>query len=396
MIKKRGKMFKRRYYSIKQHDITDCAAACLATISKQYGSAISITKIREIAGTDRQGTNAYGIIMAAEEMGFSAKCVKGDKEALFSKFPLPAIAHVVINEQFEHYMVIHSIEEKKDRIIVADPSKGLVIYNTKDFLDIWTGVLIIMSPTSYFKKRDETKGLFKRFFGLLKPQKKFLIHIFFASIIYVFLGMIGAFYFKVLLDDVLPGNLRNTLHIVSIGVILINVFKLVLNAFRSHLLLYLSQKIDIPMMLGYYNHVVDLPMNFFGTRKVGEIISRFMDASKIREAISGATLTIMIDTLMALVGGVIIYSYNQTLFGIAVVMLILYLLIVFLFNKPTKEINRKQMEENSQLTSYLVESLNGIETVKAFNAESEVKFKTETKFIKLLKSVFFVSLHQIF
>ncbi len=81
--------------------------------------------------------------------------------------------------------------------------------------------------------------------------------------------------------------------------------------------MYLSQKIDIPMILGYYNHVLDLPMDFFGSRRVGEIISRFMDASKIREAISGAALTIMIDVLMAVIGGCILYSYNSTLFLVA-------------------------------------------------------------------------------
>ena len=134
-------------------------------------------------------------------------------------------------------------------------------------------------------KRRWNHQYFKRFFGLLKPQKNFLIHIFFASIIYTILGILGAFYFKFLLDDIVPGNLRNTLHIISIGIILLHVFKIILNAFRSHLLLYLSQKIDIPINLGYYNHVFDLPMNFFGTRKTGEIISRFMDASKIRQAI---------------------------------------------------------------------------------------------------------------
>jgi ATP-binding cassette subfamily B protein len=113
-----------------------------------------------------------------------------------------------------------------------------------------------------------------------------------------------------------------------------------------------------------------------------------MDASKIRQAISGATLTIMIDTLMAIAGGIILYQYNSMLFGIAVIMLILYGVVVFAFNKPIKEINREQMEDNSQLTSYLVESLNGIQTVKSFNAERESKLKTERKFIKLLKSIF--------
>ncbi|MGF3226242.1 cysteine peptidase family C39 domain-containing protein [Facklamia sp. P12932] len=68
-----------KYYCIKQHDITDCGAACLATISKQNGYKIGITKIREVAGTDKQGTNALGLIKAAEQLGFTAKGVSRRK-----------------------------------------------------------------------------------------------------------------------------------------------------------------------------------------------------------------------------------------------------------------------------------------------------------------------------
>ncbi len=73
---------------------------------------------------------------------------------------------------------------------------------------------------------------------------------------------------------------------------------------------------------------------------------------------------------------------------ISVILLVLYGIIVFCYNKPIKKINEKQMEENSQVTSYLVESLNGIETVKAFNAEKKAEYKTEKLFIKFLKSIF--------
>ncbi len=186
----------------------------------------------------------------------------------------------------------------------------------------------------------------------------------------------------------MPNSLLKTLHVVSLGIILLNVFKILLNAFRAHLLLYLSQKLDISLILGYYNHVLQLPMGFFGTRKVGEIISRFMDASKVREAISGATLTIMIDTLMAIAGGIILFSQNVFLFAIAFIMVVIYAVIVFALNKPIRDINRVQMENNAQLTSYLVESLNGIETLKSFNAERKANIETEQKFVKLLKSVF--------
>jgi len=376
----------KKYTCIKQHDEQDCGPACLATITKQYGLKIPISKIREVAGTDKQGTNVYGLIKAAEKLGFTAKAVKGTKEALFEEFPLPAIAHVIIDGTLLHYMVIHKITKKE--IIVADPAKGIVKYTPEEFYQLWTGVLILLVPTPKFKKGDETKGLFSRFFTLLIPQKKLLINIFFASIIYTIFGILGAFYFKVLIDDVLPYHLDKTLHILSIGIIVLYIFSVLLNAFRSHLLLYLSQKLDISLILGYYQHVLYLPMNFFGTRKTGEVISRLMDASKVRDAISGATLTIMIDVLMVIIGGVILFTQNSFLFAVTLALIPFYIAIIWFFVKPIERVNRKEMEQNAQLTSYIVESINGIETVKAYNAEKQASFETEKKFVSLLKTVF--------
>lgn len=375
-----------KYYCIKQHDITDCGAACLATISKQYGLKLPISKIREIAGTDKQGTNAYGMVKAAEQLGFTAKGVKGNQDAFFSDFPLPAIAHVVIDGKLLHYVVVHKITKKE--VVIADPAKGIVKYSPEDFFKIWTGVLILLVPNTTFKKGNQKKGSLSRFFGLLAPQKSLLLYIFLASLLITAFGIIASFYFRFIMDDVVVNSAKTTLTIVSIGVIILYIFKFILDFFRNHLMLYLSQKLDIPLILGYYQHVLGLPMNFFGTRKIGEIVSRFMDASKIRDAISGATLTIMIDTIMAVVGGIVLYTQNTLLFGISVLLLIVYGIIVFSYNKPIKEINEKIMEENSQVTSYLVESLNGIETVKSFNSERKAQYETEKLFIKFLKSVF--------
>ena len=323
-----------KYYCVKQHDITDCGAACLATISKQYGLKLPISKIREIAGTDKQGTNAYGVVKAAEQLGFTAKGVKGNKEAFFSEFPLPAIAHVVIDGKLLHYVVIHKITKKE--IIIADPGKGIVKYSPEDFFKVWTGVLILLVPNSSFKKGNQKKGSLSRFFALLAPQKKLLLSIFLASLLITVFGIVASFYFRFIMDDVVTNSLRGTLTIISIGVIALYLFKSSLEFFRNHLMLYLSQKLDIPLILGYYQHVLSLPMNFFGTRKIGEIVSRFMDASKIRDAISGATLTIMIDTIMAIVGGIVLYIQSPPLFAIAVIMLILYAVVVFSYNKPIR------------------------------------------------------------
>lgn len=102
-----------KYQCVKQQDIKDCGAACLATISKNYGLNYPITKIREMSGTDKMGTSAYGLVKAAEKLGFTAKAVKGTHEAFLEDFPLPAIAHVVIDQTLLHYVVIHKITKKQ-------------------------------------------------------------------------------------------------------------------------------------------------------------------------------------------------------------------------------------------------------------------------------------------
>ena len=107
---------------ILQNDETDCGPACLAAIFKKYNLKVSIAKIRDIAGTDRQGTSAYGLVKAIEHFGFQQKVVEADKSVLTPKIPLPAIAHVVIDNSLLHYVVITKIKDYT--VVVCDPAKG--------------------------------------------------------------------------------------------------------------------------------------------------------------------------------------------------------------------------------------------------------------------------------
>lgn len=379
-------IFGKKYICVKQHDITDCGAACLATISKQYGLKLPITKIREIAGTDKQGTNAFGLIKAAKELGFSAKAVKALPEHLTKELILPCIAHVVIDEQLMHYVVIHEI--KKDELIIADPGRGIVKYTKEDFAKIWTGVLIFLVPEEKFQKRDETVGLFRRFFSMILPHKNLLVHIFVASVVYTVLGLVSAFYFKFLIDDILSNSLKNTLMVFSIGMLILNVFQVLINAFRQHILLHLGQKINVALITKYYNHVMELPMSFFDTRKIGEILSRLNDAGKIMQAISGATLTVLIDVLMLIIAGVVLGVQNTKLFLLSLLFVPLNIILAWAFVKPFQEIHRKEMEKAADTESYLVESLGGVATIKSLNGEELAGYESEKRFVKFVRANF--------
>jgi len=382
---------KKKYYCIKQHDITDCGPACIATISKQYGLKLPITKIRQIAGTDRKGTNAFGVLKAAEQLGFEGKGVKAEPKDLYSgNLPLPVIAHVVKDKTLQHYVVIQKITKKY--ILIADPAEGLVKYKPKDFYKIWTNVLLIITPSEDFTKGDKTQGLFTRFFHILLPHKKLLFEIFLSSLLFTIMGIGAAFYFKYLIDDILADKLKKTLYIISIGVMFLYLFKVLLGAFRRHLLLWLGQKVNTSLILNYYKHVIKLPLSFFDTRKVGEIMSRLSDSQKIISAISGATLSVMIDSIMVIAAAVVLYFQNSTLFFITLLFIPLHIIVAWSYTKPYQRVHRTEMEKHAEMRSYLVESLNGAATIKAFNGEREAELETENRFIKFIKTAFKVGI----
>ena len=375
-----------RFKCILQNDETDCGLACLPAIFRKYGLKVTIAKIRDIAGTDRQGTSAYGLVKVIEHFGFQQKVVETDKESLTSKLPIPAIAHVVIDDSLLHYVVITKV--KGDTVVVSDPAKGIVKYKKEDFLKIWTKILILIAPTNKSQKGNKKQSTLLSFFCLLISQKWLLLRIFILSMILTSIGIITSFYYQVLMDNIVPSSSLEMLNYVSVITLCLFFVQIGLNFLRGFLIVKLEQNIDIPIMLGYYNHALILPMKFYSMRDTGEIISRFNDASSIRDIVSEASLTIMMDTIMAVVGAVVLFNSNRLLFLISVVMLFLYGIIVFVYNKPIKKNNRKIMEMNSKVTSQFIETVNGIEIIKAFNQEDNEKEKTDKLYRKFLKRVF--------
>ena len=106
-----------------------------------------------------------------------------------SVFPLPTIAHVIVDGSLLHYVVIHKISKKQ--VVIADPAKGIVKKTPEDFFKAWTGILILLVPAQTFQKGKETKNIFEHFWGLLLPQKRLVLDIFVASLVVTVLGILG-------------------------------------------------------------------------------------------------------------------------------------------------------------------------------------------------------------
>lgn len=374
-------------YLVRQQDMTDCAAACLATVSMYYKKEITITKLRDVLGTDIKGTTLKGLEDGANRLGFDTKAIRVDKEGFKSKYTLPAIAHVITEEGVSHFVVIHKV--KKDKVVILDPAKGVEKKEIEEFFKSFDGILLLMIPNHEFSPgKNKSGGMLSKFISLLLPQKSLFIYSIIGSIILTVLGIASSFFNKILMDEILPYGLKNQLKVFVIGFLVLGITQIILSAIRQHMLLYLSQKIDIPLLLGYFKHVYKLPMQFFTTRKVGDILTRFSDAFTIKNILTSISLSLIMDIILATVSAVILYIMNSTLFIIILALTIISAILIYIFKEPYKKINLKQMEAGAKLNSHIIESLKGIETIKVLAAEDNSIEKLEIQYIKNLKIAF--------
>ena len=271
-------------------------------------------------------------------------------------------------------------------MIVGDPAKDIERISIDDFYKKFTGAMLLLKPNSEFE-REEIKGtkLFDRYIKLLLPQKKLFIYALVASLLVTLLGILSSLFNNIIYDEILPYRQKDVLKImlaVFLGISLTSTF---VSFVRQWILMHLSIKIDIPLMLGYFEHIYKLPMKFFASRKTGDITTRFSDAFTIKDIFTNIALSLIMDISMALITGVILFQMNPKLFAIIVMMTIISIVLVFIFKQPYKKINEEQMQQSSILNSEIIEGLRAVETIKG-NANEDIELESiEREYIKSLR-----------
>lgn len=367
----------------QQLDITDCGAACIAMIASHFGKNLNISEIRSYAGTDVIGTNLNGLIIASEKYGMKALPVKGTKEAINLDLQTPFIVHMHIERDdetwVEHYVVVKKIKKKKIEIWDPDPLYKKQRLSYPQFFDRWTGYAIFLEPDVSFKKTENKDNLLLKFLPVFMPHKKILAFSFLSSILLLAFGIIVSFYYKYVFDEVIYSKSAFSLHTLSAGVLLVTIVQCIVGTVRSILLSHFSYKTDLQLNFSYLSHILNLPLSFFESRKSGEILSRLGDLGKIKQTISSAALSGIMDIVMLIVSGPILFCINSGLFGVSIVTVLAVAVVSLVFAKIYRSYYSKSMSRNADVQSYLYESLNGIATVKALNAEQTVNEEYEKK-----------------
>lgn len=414
--------------AIIQHDERDCGAACLAMVAEHYGYSQSLNTYRDLTNTDQNGTSVYEIMRAAASVGLSADALSGNLGELFdslkkNEFKAPFIAHIITEDNYSHFVVVSAMDEK--RIHIYDPAKGKVTESLTDFACHWTGNIITFVKNSDFKKqRENEKGIFV-FLPLLNGQFHKFIGIIILSFFISGVGIVGAFAFQFIIDHSLEmlaseteiGHkhdieyltnsemLNRALERVSyyfehlqadeifslfIWLIVFYAIAAIIQYIRGRLIISMTKQIDFGITMSYFNRITEMPISSVIRRKMGDYLSRYSDISLVRKAIS-TVIAMIIDLIMAVGCGLILYFQNTKLFFIAGAILLAYFVVVIFNKTKIKDSNRKYMERNAYVQSYMKESIDGIETLKSVNGEECAQNIMRKKFMHYIDAAVYKS-----
>lgn len=370
----RQRRWLKRYPHVQQHDQTDCAAACLSMITSFYGHPVGVARLRDLANVDANGATLWSVARAAESLGFHARGLRLEFDDL-KHLQLPAVVHW----EGMHYIVLYEV--RRNAVIVADPGLGQRTLSRAEFLKGWTGLVLELVPEKELTQQKPDTSSLRRFRPIITPYWTMLLEVLMASLILSVLGLGVPLFTQMIVDRVLVHRSIGLLNMLLIGMLILSVFQALMQTVRQGLLVHLSTRCDARMMSDFFRHVFQLPQRFFDLRRVGDITSRVAENAKIRAAMAGTIPGVVLDTVLATTYLALLAYYNipLTLAVLAILPIFIVMMLIFapLYRRNQKEHFQKQCEAST----FVIESITGISTVKSLAAEPQVRWKLESLFI---------------
>ncbi|MGF1612411.1 MAG: peptidase domain-containing ABC transporter [Gammaproteobacteria bacterium] len=378
----------RRFPLVRQNTEADCAAACLTMVCQHYGKSFTVGQIRELANLSGAELPPNQLITGAENLGLSARAYALQFEDI-KTLKLPGI----IGWENYHYAVIYRVTNKE--VQIADPLDGLKKLTKEEFLKGWTearvtgvatesdrGVFIALEPTLSFEQKAVPKKPIYHFINYILPYKRYFGEAMIAALTINLLGLASPLFVQTIVDKVVVHHDVTLLNMMLVGMVLVSVFSTLSSISQSLLLAHVTARIDMRIMSEFYRHILSLPMSFFLTRNKGEILARFGENQKIRAIISGSTVTVVLNTLMIILYFLMMFGYSVTLTLVFIVFIPMYLSVILYFTPRIKAISQEIFETGAQSQARLVESLHGIETIKATANEYMARAHWENAFVE--------------
>ena len=245
-------------------------------------------------------------------------------------------------------------------------------------------------PNRFSRRPDSAEKRFgiSYFFPFLRRYRQSLILVFVASLFINIFGLAQPLLIQQIIDKVIGQQNFNTLYFLGVLLVGSSILSNTLNLIRTFLFTDTTNRIDIATSGNILTHLFKLPLGYFDNRPVGEISTRIAELGSIRGFLTGTALTLLLDVIFGLLYFFVLISYSGMLTAVALAVVPLYLALIYLVSPLIKQQLRIAAEANASASSLMVESLTGIQTVKAQHAEQTLRWKWQQRYARFISSNF--------
>ena len=348
----------------------DSGLSCLLLILNYLKVSASSDQLRRATGTGSQGMTAQDIVRATKQLGVRARKKSVKIEAL-QGLPLPAIGA----DTDGNFFILAQVSDAK--VLTQSPlEESPRVFELAEFGAYWSGELILMTT------RESVVGQARKFdvswfIPALVRFRGLLGEVLAASFFLQLLALLTPIFFQVVIDKVLVHKGLTTLDVMMLGLVVVSVFEVLMGGLRTYVFSHTTNRVDVELSSKLFRHLLQLPLGYFQSRRVGDSVARVRELETIREFLTSSSVTLFIDVFFIFVFLGVMYLYSPTLLIIVLVSLPLYILVSALITPPLRRRLDEKFQRGAENQAFLVESVTGVETLKAMAVEPQMQRKWE-------------------
>ena len=343
----------------------DTGLACLLLLARLHEVVADAAQLQHQFG--HQPMDVPTLLLAAQSLQLTAKAVR-QEVARLDKAALPAMAPL----QDGRFMVVARFQvgvgEQPARLLVQHPGEPPAMMLMTELEAVWTGELIFITSKATYAG-DTAKFDFTWFIPAIIKYRRLLGEVLLISLALQLVGLVTPMFFQVVMDKVLVNHALKTLNVIAVGLICATLFEAVLTGIRTWVFAHTSSKIDVELGARLFRHLLNLPLAYFQARRVGDSVARIRELENIRSFLTSNAMTLVLDLLFSFIFLGVMLWYSAWLTLIVVLSIPLYVLISLLFTPVIRTRLDDKFNKGAENQSFLVETISGIDTLKALAVE---------------------------
>ena len=356
---------RQRVPLVLQTEAAECGLACLAMVAGYHGAVTDLQSLRREHAVSLRGSTLKSLIDVADTMRLAARPLRVELSAL-TQLRLPAIVHY----DFNHFVVLTAV--RRDRVELNDPARGARTLSLDEFSKHFTGVALELTPTPAFvRERRVERFSIVSVFAQARGLRAALARLVALALAFEVFALAMPWLTQLTVDEVLVSSDRDLMTVLALGFALLVLIQTAIGALRGWLLLHLTNTLSLQVLTQLFSHLLRLPLGFFEKRHVGDLLSRFASMDAIQRTLTGSSLEVLIDGVLAIGMFIVMGIYSLRLTFVVLLVAACYALLRWALFRPLRDAVHEQLIFTAQQQTQFIESLRGIQTIKLYMGESD-------------------------